>query len=380
MKGRSFVLLPVLCLFLLQFFCPAAEAAAVPYFSFSLDESPASEGDTVRLRIDANRMDDPAAGFRIRVGYDGDLLEFTGTETSSRVGNGTFQINPDGNPIYGIYVCDTSKGYAPSLSGNIISFVFKVREGARRRNTDLSVSVDQICNFDAEQLNLTCSGELPLRIDPGPSSEAALESLEPLAGTLEPEFSPDVYQYALRVGYDVDSVEFRASAAGRGTVKINRKTLNRAGTDTQIVATVTAEDKKTQARYTVTVERVARPESSSSAGSRSAPGGTVSLVTGGGPGPESAAVPGAEQEGAPAPGSGNGGAGEPAEGEREPYVPAGAAPVSRQDSAGGAETATRNLYFVGNRMPEYLVGMLACALCIVTGIALCLWLGIKPKK
>lgn len=357
MKGRSFVLLPVLCFFLLRFFCPAAGAAAVPYFTFGIDESPASEGDTVRLRIDANRMDDPAAGFRIRVGYDGDLLEYTGTETSSRIGSGTFQINPDGDPIYGVYVCDTSKGYAPSLSGNIISFVFRVREGARGEDTDLSVSIDQICNFDAEQLSLTCSGELPLRIDPGLSSEAALESLEPLVGTLEPEFSREVYQYALRVGYEVDSVEFRADAADGGTVKISRKTLNRAGTQTQIVVTVTAEDGKTKALYTVTVERAARPETSA-AGS--------GPVSGGGPEEESRAASGA--------GQGN------TEEGRQSSVPAGASPVSRKENAGEAETVTRNLYFVGNRMPEYLVGMLACALCIVTGIALCLWLGIKPKK
>ena len=379
MKKCASVLIPVLC-FLLVFGGPASKAAEVPYFTFRLDESSAAGGDAVRLCIEANRMENPAAGFRIRLSYDSDFLEFSGTETSSRIGSGTFQINPDGDPIYGVYVCDTQKGYAPSLSGNIISFVFRVRDGAPKTSTELSVCIDQICDFSAEQLNLTCGGNLTLKITSGLSGKAGLDSLEPLAGTLEPEFSPDVYSYAMRVGYDVDSVKFRADAAEGGTVKVSRKSLNAAGTQTRITVTVTAEDGKTKELYTVTVSRAAKPVSSA-AGSPSAMSGSICSGSKGKAEAFSVSLPeslpeartesrldssAAEKE-------------NPEETLSAP-VPAGSELASRPGSAFETETVTRNLYFVGNRMPEYLIGMLVCALCVVTGIALCLWLGIAPKK
>lgn len=379
MKGRSLIRLSILCFFLLGIFCPDVGAASTPYFVFSLDKTPASGGDTVRLRVRANSMEDPAAGFRVRVGYDEELLEYTGTETSSRIGNGTLEINPDGNPIYGVYVCAASKGYAPSLSGNIISFVFRVRDGASKGNTELTVCIDQLCNFNAKQLGLTCKGKLPLKIKKGPSSEAALDSLEPLVGTLRPEFSPDVYSYTLRVRHDVDSVEFRADAADGGSVKINRKSLHRAGTETQIVATVTAEDGKTKEYYTVTVRRAPKPASVSS-GSRSAPTGAASAGSGNRPYTQAGSELESWRQSAPEPVPGTAGTESRNSAETRSRGPAGTSPVSRPESAEGAQTVTRNLYFVGNRMPEYLVGMLACALCVVTGVALSLWLGIKPKK
>lgn len=380
MKRRFLILLPVLCLILTCFFSTAASAGALPYFTFSLEKSTVSQGDAVRLRVSANRTGEPAAGFRIRVGYDGDLLEYMGAETSSRIEEGSFEVNSDGNPIYGVYVCDPSKGYAPSLSGNVISFDFHVKNGVRGKPADFSVCIDQICNFRAEQMNLTCQGKLPLRILSETSPEAALASLEPLTGELEPEFSPDVYFYTLRVGSEVDSVEFRADAADGGTVKINRKSLGRAGTTTRITATVTAEDRKAKSLYTVMVERAAAPTvshsvsrpSSRSAFSRSRGEGKTKTESRSPParGPRTsrnARRAGVREEGGASPGS-------------IASVPETVQPAAPQEAASADAAVTRNLYFIGNRMPEYLVGMLACAFCIVTGVALCLWLGIRPKK
>lgn len=382
MKRRFFVLLPVLCLILLCFFSTAAGADALPYFTFSLEKSSVSQGDTVRLRVTANRMEDPAAGFRVRVSYDGDLLEYAGAETSSRIANGAFEVNPDGDPIYGVYVCDPSKGYAPSLSGNVIFFDFRVKNGVRGKTADFSVCIDQICNFRAEQLNLTCSGELPLRISAETSPEAVLESLEPLTGELEPEFAPDVYSYTLRVGSEVDSVEFRADASDGGTVKINRKSLGRAGTTTRITATVTARGRKAKSLYTVAVMRAAG-SAASQAVSRPPSGSAVSRSQGEGKKKAGSRVP-------PDPGNGASWDSERTDaGVREAdrtvpdffaSVPEEIRSPAQPEASERAAAVTRNLYFVGNRMPEYLIGMLACALCIVTGVALCLWLGIRPKK
>lgn len=376
MKTRVFVWVLLLCLLLPEIFLSGVRAAAEPYFTFRLDGSPAAEGDTVRLRVSADPGQDSPAGFRIRVWYDTDLLELTGTETSSRLASGTFRVNPDGNPIYGVYVCDTEKGYAPSLTGNLISFVFRVRGGARRKNAEISVCVDQMCDFNAKQLNRTSTGKMTLQTESGVSSEASLDWLEPAEGTLDPDFSPDVHTYVLRVGDAADSVEFRADAAENGSVKISRKTLNRAGTDTKITVTVTAADGKTKDRYFITVRRAAKPASSAS---ESRPAASRKKA--------SSAVRSAAPESAPKDSPGAVSREETAAKEkgRETESQVLERPDASSADPGapvpaGTGTAARNLYFVGNRMPEYLVGMLACALCIVTGIALSLWLGIHPKK
>lgn len=103
------------------------------------------------------------------------------------------------------------------------------------------------------------------------SSPCFLTALQPSEGTLEPPFSPDILEYTLPVDSDVQSVTFQANASEGATVSINRKTLYKAGSTTEIVVTVRSEDRKTTKQYTVSVVRA---EEGGSASERAGAGGT----------------------------------------------------------------------------------------------------------
>lgn len=355
-------------------------AETVPYFTFSLNTESVSSGDLVKLRINANQTADTAAGFRMRVGYDDKILSFVRTETSGQIKSGTMATNSNANPILSVYVCNTNGTAAPELSGNIISFVFKVKEGVSDGKTNVEAHIDQICNYQAKQLNLNYDENMLLTVEQpvGKSDKAYLNELVPSQGKLSPEFSSDVYEYILRVDYDVRSVEFTADAGRKGTVKINRKSLGKAGSKTNIIATVTSEDKTNKAQYIITVSRASAPESSeadsrggtatakvqaknqpaeSTASGRGSPGGKTNRAAG-----SAAYAP--ESETAP----------ETSEIERAEN---GEAIQAQPAYVGGSG---RNIIVVGNQMPVFVLGVLVAVLCVLVGMSLTFWLKLNTKK
>ena len=363
-RGRRLV---SACLCALLAGCLPAPAAAQtqPYFSFRMDPDTASCGEPVRLQVQAYRTETTAAGFRLRIDFDEDALEFLGTETSGAVKSGTMYTGGGSGEVTCVYVCNPDKGYAPELSGTIASFLFQVEPDAPAGKTALTVATDQVCDYDGDPLEADGEEKFSLKLVPAPSSEAYLTSLKPSSGALEPEFSPSVHEYALPVGSGTDTVEFAAEAAESGTAKVSRKTLNGAGKQTPIVVTVTSEDKTETAQYLVTVEREAKPAGPAPAA------GTQRTETDGSPVSSGGGAGRAEQRSAE-PESGEGTAGRTV-----------AVVESQPPSAGGQaaqQTELRPLVLVGDRMPSFLTGMLAAALCVAVGVILSLWLPIRPRK
>ncbi len=362
---------------------PAGGQAAETGFSFALDRNSAKAGDMVKLNVSAQSGAENAAGFRVRVSYDEDVLRFLGTETTGPT-NGTLRTNSSSNPIYSVYVCSVGSGSAPKLSGKIATFVFQVKDGAEAGSTQLNAQADQICDFDGNGIDADCIRSANLNVT-APSNEALLTGLVPSQGTLQPAFSPDRTDYGLSVGASVSSVTFQADAASGGTVKISRKSLNAAGSDTQIVVTVTSADKSVQRQYFTLVSRAAKAISSSASGSASeikndppsAQAGGKTVVK---PGARTASgevenKPSASESGAP------------------PILEG--APSGQAETAGGAFSASQEravaaqtretsppaaLNVVQNRMPAYFAGMFACVFCMSAGAAACLWLSAKPKE
>lgn len=261
----SLLVLVLLALFPLPVFADET----VPYFTYSLDKQSAVSGELVKLKINANSNTDTAAGFRMIINYDAAVVSFVRTENSSQIKSGTMVTNSQSNPIYGVYVCNTDQTSAPALSGNIISFVFKVNDDVREGKTKIGAHIDEVCNYQAKQLNLNFDEDLTLHVEPEVqlSAEAYLTTLTPLKGTLAPQFAEDVFTYTMRVNDDVTSVEFAATAGENGRVKINRKTLQKAGSNTAIIATVTSADQKTTSQYVVTVSRAEKPATADSVNS-----------------------------------------------------------------------------------------------------------------
>ena len=342
-------------------------AETTPYFTYSLDAKSAAPNELVKLKINANQMYDTAAGFRIIIDYDDSVLSFVRTETSSQIKSGTMMTNGESNPIYSFYVCNVDQKTAPTLSGNIISFVFKVKDDAAEGKTIIGAHIDEICNYQAQELNLNYDEDLTLHLETEkhPSEKAVLSSLVPLSGKLAPQFSSEVFEYSMNVENTVKSVEFAAAAEDGGTVKINRKTLGKAGSDTAIVATVTSADKKNKAQYVVTVHR---GESPVSTGSNSK--GNSAVV----PHKSEIKLESASTDDWYEPNA------ETAKGGTQTELQNTAGTNASQVTQANSRDENRNIYIIGNQMPTYVLLLLVCTQCVLIGIALSFWLNLKIKK
>ncbi len=391
---RAHLLPIVLLAALLGVGVPAAGAASAagedPAFSFRLDRQSAPGSGLLRLRMEAGSAGGAAAGFRVRLQYDDSALQFLEAAPAARLGEDTVRVNGDSDPVYAVYVCDVKGKSAPKLSGTVMTFTFQVKNGAGAGSAFFRADVDEICDFDGAPLAPDVSSVLELETEPALSGEAYLTALEPSVGELEPEFDPDILEYRLAVDAAVNSVVFRADAAEGGKAVVSRRTLHAAGSETEIAVTVTSADGSAEARYVVTVERAPKPPASSAPSSRPVSGAAgrppkpppeeepaASETAGGGflSDPEPGPVPGARPVS---------GARPAASGTDEPF-PA-AAPREEGEAVSPAEKKTEpaaaragDLVVVGDRMPAYLVGMLAAGFCIMTGIALHLWLS-SPKQ
>lgn len=379
MKKRSaeiFLCIYVICCCLLPLPVFAAQTAP-QYFSYSLSDSSAQEQDLLRLNVAAYKTEETAAGFRLKVSYNENKLDFVSTETSGAVKSGTMKTNASAGEISSVYVCNTDHEKAPKLSGTIVSFVFQVTPGAEKGNTSLKISADQVCDYDGDPLEAgKADQELKLKIVPTPSSQASLASLVPAVGKLEPGFSSKIHYYTLRVGSDVSTVEFQADASRGGSAKVSRKTLYAAGKDTQIIITVTSEDKTESAQYSVVVHRAKKGTSSVVVlNSRDGgPGGTLTEEGNGEEQPPSA--------------SGTPESGEENARESGQAEPADSKPGKHPTDENDAETEEKvndtdnkpALILVGDRMPTFFTGILAAALCVMVGIAISLWLPIRPRR
>lgn len=363
-------------------------------FSFQLSSQSVSKEDIVELKVRLNQST-AVAGFRVRVAYDDSVLQYVGTESSPDMENGTLQTNGESNPVYSVYVCNVEKEYAPRLSGTVLTFLFQVKEDAPIGDTALSASIDEVCDYSGDSLDMDSYTTLPLNIKQNVSKQAYLTALEPSQGTLSPEFSPNVTYYNLSVGSDVRSVTFQANAAENASVKVSRKSLNDAGTDTPILVTVTSSDGKTQTQYHITVSRAKKEEESEasedskactthSSSSKSKARHTLD---------SSQHLPRSKfsrlrrtSESEAAERALQAVKKKKNRSRHSEQAETSSQAVMGEETVQNVPVAAENhvqsasgLTIVQNRMPTYFIGMLAAGFCIVIGIALCLWFSVKKK-
>lgn len=380
MKTRC-LLLMIVCAVLMGYPCHAATAAA-EYFSAALSAASVFPGETVRVELSANSgvlaQGDLPAAFRTRLEYDSARLHFLRTETSDQLQSGSFQFYDDGESVTGVYACDGLS--APRLNGVCVAFIFAVPEEADPGSAGISVQIDQTADW-AERLLPQYDEEtqLSFSIRPALSQDASLSKLVPSTGRLRPDFSPDIAEYELRVGSNVSSVKFQADAADGGSVRVNRQSLQRAGETTEIVVTVTAENKKSKSQYLIRVNRAeppdsaepeesARPAPSSpekgSAGTHIAEkpssaqknGGSGTFKSSGGSSSKSASTKSASSKSSSK--ASQKGASSPS-------------PVYSETTAGPEAVpagGTRNLYIVGGQADNLPIWILACCVMVLTAL------------
>jgi len=224
-------------------------------FRFVMSTEEAYENDEVRISILANdvQMKENIAGFRLAIQFDSTKLTFKRADTSSQIQNGTFRYHVEGDDMTGIYVCNGIS--APKLTGECITVVFQVNDGSVLGETSLSAQIDQMVDWNAEQMPSVSSVTSVVTLLPQFTQEAILTTLIPDHGELDPAFDPYIQEYTLNVNPEVTQVLFELKAADGGTARVNRKNLGARGSMTQFVVTVTSEDKKSKSQYVINVNR-----------------------------------------------------------------------------------------------------------------------------
>lgn len=250
MKKSWIFFFTALCLSL---FSLPASAVESPAFFPVLSEPEGREGETVELSVRYDGSLGEVGAFLVRVEFDSDIFEYQRVKTAPAVRDAYSLTLPGEGWIDSGYVLK-SRDECLASPGDTFTYRFKVREGAEQDEADFSVSVYQIISPDSVPLR-AADAVLPYVVLPPLSEEAALVSLSPATGELEPVFSPDCFAYTMTVPFEVTSLTFFAEPAEGAVCKVNRKNLGAGGSETEFLLTVTAEDGKTKEVYRVTVHR-----------------------------------------------------------------------------------------------------------------------------
>ena len=228
-----------------------AQAAGGFFVSLSKEEGRAGEMVGLTLSYDGSLGE--VGAFHTQILFDPGLAEYQGVSKSATLSNAYTVTQAADGVIDLVYVQKEQE--SPVLeAGDLFTCRFQIADGAYGEDLLFFCSIRQIVSPDGVELGDE-DEQLTFSIAPAPSEEASLLSLIPSAGELVPEFSPNRFDYALSVPFEVTSLTFTAEAAEGAEWKVNRKNLGAGGSDTLFLLTVTAQDGKTKAQYQVTAHR-----------------------------------------------------------------------------------------------------------------------------
>lgn len=241
-----------------------ALAAAVPLggmtamassAKISFSDPSATVGNQVTVNVKVTATDGALGGADIMLSYDPAMLEFVGGANANG-GAGSIKL-------LGTMDSDNTTAFSYSLT-------FKTLQAG---DTGISVASYEVYDKDTQPMTMTHVGSSSVKVKPLAtySSEAALSSLEVSPGALSPAFSPDVTEYSVNVGGDVDKIAVSANPKdGKAKVVINGSSGLKVG-DNTVVCKVTAEDGQTVKSYTIHVTKAEAPLETGTEGSGEAP-------------------------------------------------------------------------------------------------------------
>ena len=269
--GILVTLVLVLCLPITVF---AAEDSGLILQS---DAEVAARGASFRLSVSLGESLGEVSAFRARLSYDASYLTLTKVGRSALIRSEDYwcRYTADGANL----VFASADRPLSSKSGVCFTLVFDVNEDAAVGNADVLFTMDQIVweNQLTEEAKMS---SYSIEMERILSTEALLTKLNPSTGTLTPNFSPEVTEYTMTVPYEVKELTFDATAKDGGTVRVNRKNLNKAGEATTYIVKVTSEDGKSVTEYVITATRQPKEVASSQSSSGSSTGttGTIGRV------------------------------------------------------------------------------------------------------
>lgn len=226
------------------------------YMKLSEEKIMPGEDLVANLFVKANVSINIAA-FRIKVYYDNSKIEFKGVEPGINTDSSEFKYYDKNNLLTLLYL--ESTGGVNLESGDEFKFVgfkFKVLDDSELGSTKLDIDLDDMINYDLKQISKNKINPISFEIFVPEPSKCRLSNLEVSSGMLVPNFDPSITDYKLSVPYEDKSVEVYATPENdTDTVKVNRKTLGGAGSNTDVKVTVTSSDGKNKLIYKINVYR-----------------------------------------------------------------------------------------------------------------------------
>ena len=201
------------------------------------------------------------AAYRIKINFDSSKLAYKGLY--SDINNDDFKSYANGDLLTILYVT-TEQGFNVNAAQQkaLLELNFKVLSSCEVGETELSATVDGLCDYDANEISIVGIDPLTVTVTQTGEANCDLASLTTDGYQITPAFSSDVTHYTVEVPYSKSTIEFAATPLDEAaSVKANRKTLKSAGTNTDVNLTVSSPDKKSKKVYTVTVNRLTKAES-----------------------------------------------------------------------------------------------------------------------
>lgn len=267
MKKRNQYLVYFTIVFLFACFVPSVYAMNTISVKVSPSSNAVERGEEFSYSVQAfSEISQDIAAFRIVVTYDDSAVVCKGMEPSSETSKEQFKYSIDQDKITVIFI---EKENGPVITPNCGLSLFSIKFAALKEvnfgTVAITAEIDGIADNDVNQISCSSITVDPMIIVPTKEADCTLKSLEVSEGNLSPNFSPTITKYTVDVPYSVDRIEVYAEASDEtATVKVSRKTLEKAGVPTEIKVTVTAKDKESKLVYTITVNRARKGDNESS--------------------------------------------------------------------------------------------------------------------
>lgn len=227
------------------------------YFCFKQDKETIYQDDEFVLSFDVSSAQEIKIGtFGLKINFDSSVIDFKKLELNGIEDNEIKYICNDGE-LDIIYLRSNSGIFVgSSKETRLFNIKFKTKENANLGTTKIKANFDGLGDIYANPIDCAFQDGLSINVNPPKQHDCTLKYLETSEGELTPEFSPGVTNYSLDVPYEVDRIDISAEPNDvTSIVKINRKTLQKAGSSTIIKVTVTSQDKESKLVYQITVNR-----------------------------------------------------------------------------------------------------------------------------
>lgn len=246
----------LICLLLMNSLLCARAASSI-YFYFNQEKEDIYQNDDFTLSFSVRSNEKTSIGtFSLTLNFDAEVIEFKKLKLNGIADNEVKYMCSDGELTVIYLRKDSGITTDPIKDIKLFDVKFKTKENADLGTTNIRAKFDGLGDVDANPIDYSFQDSLEVNIKPPKEYDCTLQDLVTLEGDLTPEFSPDITNYSLNVPYKVDRIDVYAQPNdSSATVKVSRKTLQKAGVPTIIKVTVTSKDKSAKLVYQITVNR-----------------------------------------------------------------------------------------------------------------------------